>query len=70
MNTRKIKMRMAELGMTNKALAEAVGRTPQHMSNVVNGRKPLTLRTALAIQEALAIPDCMFDVYFLSGKDD
>lgn len=69
MNTKKIKMRMVELGMTNKALAEAIGRTPQHTCNVINGKKPLTLQMAFALQDALEIPNIMFDVYFLRDDD-
>ena len=68
-NTKAIKKRMIELGMSNNELAEAVGRTPQHVSGVVNGRKPMTLKMAFDIQEALDIPNSEFDYYFLQGND-
>lgn len=70
MNTKRIKMRMIELGMTNKELASIIGRTPQHVSGVINGKKPLTLKMAFDIQEALSIPNSEFDKYFLSEEND
>ena len=44
------------LGMTQKALAEAMGRPPQMVSELIRGKKELTAETALDLERVLGIP--------------
>ena len=67
-NTKAIKIRMMEAGYTTAKLAEKVGVTPNYMSSLVSGYRPLTLKTANLIQEALEIPDEKFVFYFMGGE--
>ena len=41
--------------MTQVALAEAMGRSPRLVNEIVRGRRSITAETALALEEALAI---------------
>jgi len=43
-------------GMTQKALAEAIGRPPQVVNEIVRGKKAITAETAIQLEEALRIP--------------
>lgn len=67
MNTKAVKCRMIDKGLTNAEMADKIGVTPQHFSGVLNGKKPLTLNMANKIQEVLEIPNDDFGHYFLSG---
>ena len=42
--------------LTQKALAEAMGRSPQIVSEIVRGRTAITARTAIDLERALGIP--------------
>lgn len=54
MNTgEQIKQARIGVGMTAKALAAAIGVTPEHLSRVENGRSPVTKMLALAVRVAL-----------------
>src|SRR5258708_7779425 len=43
-------------GITQKRLAEAMGRPPQVISEIVNGKKAITAETALQLERVLDIP--------------
>jgi HTH-type transcriptional regulator / antitoxin HigA len=43
-------------GMTQKALAAAMGRPAQVVNEIVRGRKAITAETAIQLEEALDIP--------------
>jgi HTH-type transcriptional regulator/antitoxin HigA len=43
-------------GMTQKALAEAMGRPPQLVNEIVRGKKAITAETALQLEQVLDIP--------------
>lgn len=68
MNTKELKKRMVDYGLTNNELADRVGVTPQHFSGVLNGKRSLTLEVANKIQKELEIPDEKFAFYFMSGS--
>jgi len=42
-------------GMTQRALAEAIGRPEQAISEIVRGKKGITAETALQLSEALGV---------------
>ena len=42
--------------MTQKALAEAIGRPAQMVNEIVRGKKAITAETAIQLEEALGIP--------------
>ena len=42
-------------GMTQRALAEAMGRPPQAINEIIRGKKAITPRTAIEIEQALGI---------------
>lgn len=42
--------------MTQKQLAEAMGRPPQVINEIVNGKKAITAETALQLERVLDIP--------------
>lgn len=66
-NTRELKKRMLDYGLTTAKLAEKVGVTQGYMSAMITGSRPLTLKNANLIQEALEIPNEEFGFYFLDG---
>jgi HTH-type transcriptional regulator / antitoxin HigA len=43
-------------GMTQKALAESMGRSPKVINEIVRGKKSITADTALQLEQALGIP--------------
>lgn len=48
-----LKEALEERGMTQRELAERIGRPPQLVSGIVNGHKGITAETALDLAEAL-----------------
>ena len=50
-----VRKRMAELGMTQKQLAEAMDCSQQHVSVLLNGRVNMTLETMAKLEAALQI---------------
>lgn len=58
MDRNNIKLRIREIlaqkGMSNKALADVMGVSPQHVTNILSG-KSLSLNTLLKIAEALGV---------------
>lgn len=49
----KVKMRMDELGWTQKQLSQALGCTQQHISTLLRGKANMTLETLSKLEEAL-----------------
>jgi transcriptional regulator with XRE-family HTH domain len=49
----KVKSRMAELGWTQKQLAESLNCTQQHVSVLLNGKVNMTLETLAKLENAL-----------------
>lgn len=47
--------RMAELGLTQRMLAEKMNCTQQYVSNILKGEKNMTLETICMIENALGI---------------
>lgn len=43
-------------GLTQKQLAEAMGRPPQAINEIVRGRKAITAETALQLERVLDVP--------------
>lgn len=56
--------RLFELGMTQKELSDKIGISPQHVSDVVVGKKPnVSARIAFAIAEGLGMtPGDLFEL--------
>ncbi len=46
---------LRERGITQKAFAEMIGRPPQLVNEIVNGKKAITAETALQFEAALGI---------------
>jgi len=51
-----LKEEIDERGITQKALAQTMGRPPQVLSAIVQGKKHITPETALQLEKALGIP--------------
>lgn len=47
---------LAVRGLTQKELAQAMGRPPQAINEIVRGRKAITAETAVQLERALEIP--------------
>ncbi len=47
--------RMAELGLTQRMLADKMNCTQQYVSNVLKGKKNMTLETICMIENALGV---------------
>ena len=63
-NTRKIKGRMAELGLTQKDIAEKLDLSQATVSQKISGSRPLYLDEAQKIAELLCIEDEEFRSFF------
>lgn len=70
MNTKEIKKRMIDRDIEMSELAEIVGVSQQHLSDVIRRKKPLTLKMANKLQKALEIPNSDFVLCFLEGDDE
>lgn len=51
-----IKRTMQQLGVTTKELAERMGKSPQNVSNIVNGGKNMSMNTLQQVADALGVP--------------
>lgn len=67
-NSRKIRGRMVELGVTQKKLAEIIGRSQTTVSQKLSGVRPMWLDEAESIAEALSIPNSEFGCYFFNSE--
>ena len=63
-NTRKIKGRMAEMGLSQRDVAEAIGVAQSTLNQKINKIRPMDLEEAEKICEKLKIPFSKFDEYF------
>lgn len=68
-NTRKIKARMAELGLTQRDLAkpEILNCSYPTVSLKLNGHRPITLPEAEALGKALKLNDIEYYHYFFAS---
>ena len=66
LNTRKIKARMVELGLTQKDIADALKIAPATASQKINGIRPLYLHEAQIVARVLKIEDASFGDYFFT----
>lgn len=67
-NTLRIKGRMAELGITQRVLAEALNLSQSTVSLKLKGRRPMLLGEAERIAEKLSIDDADFGRYFFDRE--
>lgn len=65
-NTRKIKSRLVELGLTQEDLAIALGLATCTVNQKINNIRPLKLSEATIIAKLLKIEDIDFKNYFFA----
>ena len=65
-NTKKIKGKMAEKGLTQSTLAGVIGMAQATLSQKINNQRPMDIQEAYEIQKALEIPDHEFGTYFFA----
>ena len=63
-NTNKIKGRMAELGITQKDMAQSLSLAMPTISQKINNKRPMTLDEADKVADKLNIPDSDYATYF------
>lgn len=66
-NTKEIKKRLIDKGMSVGDLAEVMGRSYANISSKINNKTPITLDDAMKMQTVLGISNEDFCFYFLSG---
>jgi len=66
-NSRKISGRLAELGLTQKDVAEALGIAQATASQKINGIRPLYLSEVEKMAKLLQLQDSEICAYFLSS---
>lgn len=64
LNVRKVRGRLAELGLTQKDVAKALGIAAPTASQKLNCVRPLNLTEAEQLAELLQISDSQFGEYF------
>jgi plasmid maintenance system antidote protein VapI len=67
-NTNKIKGRMAELNLTQKDLAKAMGLSPSTISQKITGARPVTLDEAEVFASVLKIENEQFSEFFFAKQ--
>ena len=67
LNSRLIKQRMAQMGLTQKNLAEMLNLASPTVNQKINNSRPLTLQEAEKIAKILKIEDNLFGEYFFGG---
>lgn len=65
-NTRLIKERMEQLGLTQTNVAEALGVAQPTASQKINGIRPIDLDEAKKLADVLRITDADYGAYFFS----
>lgn len=65
LNTRKIKARLVELGLTQKDVAKALNIAPATASQKFNGIRPMSLQEARVLSRLLKLEKDDFGDYFL-----
>ena len=68
MNSEKIKCRMKEIAIRQKAAAQILGITQPALSAKLSGKRPMLLEEADVLRKLLLISDKDFAEYFLSGQ--
>jgi HTH-type transcriptional regulator/antitoxin HigA len=51
---------IAARGMTQKALAAAMGRSPKVINEIIRGKKAITAETALQLNDVLELPAALW----------
>lgn len=67
-NTEKIKLRLADKGLSQKAVSELLGIAQPTFSQKLNGLRPFYLSEAEQLASLLDIPDSEFGDYFFNKK--
>ncbi|MCB6572108.1 helix-turn-helix domain-containing protein [Eubacterium limosum] len=67
LNSKLIKQRMAQMGLTQKNLAEMLNLASPTVNQKINNSRPLTLQEAEKIAKILKIEDNLFGEYFFGG---
>lgn len=65
----RIKTMRMKKGLSQRALAESVGISQAHMSNIENGRSHVTLENLFALHDILDVSMASFFVDIDGGKD-
>jgi addiction module HigA family antidote len=52
----RLKAELKKRGFSQKSFAEQLGMSPSHLSDIVRGNRPLSLKTAVILQNLLGIP--------------
>ena len=65
-NSRKIKGRLVELGLTQKDVAEKIGVAQPTVNQKINNIRPMDLQEAEAIADLLKICPIVFVLYFFT----
>lgn len=52
----RLKAELKKRGFSQKSFAELLGMSPSHLSDIVRGNRPLSLKTAVILQNLLGIP--------------
>ena len=68
LNSRKLKARMVELGLTQKDVAEALSVNRSTASLKLNGRRPLYIEDAEKLCDLLRIPASEISAYFFNHE--
>ena len=63
----RIKEVLNEKGMTSKELSEKMGKSPQNISNIINGLKGISLSTLCEIAKLLDVE--IRDLFAVTGKN-
>ncbi len=63
-NSRKIKARILELGLSIKVIAKQMGLTAYTLGRKIAGKTPMSLKEAHMLQVILQIPDNELVLYF------
>lgn len=66
LNTRKIKARLVELGLTQKDVANVLNIAPATASQKINGIRPMSLQEARALSRLLKLESADFGDYFFA----
>ena len=67
-NTRKIKGRMVELGITQKDLSKAIGISQTAVCQKLSNKRPMNLKEAEEISRLLCIGNEEFSIYFFENE--
>lgn len=67
-NTKKLKARIAEQGMTQKEVAKALNLAPATISQKINNVRPMYLKEADKLADLLKIKCFEFGEYFFTSK--